>query len=318
MLQAAQTRWVLNTQEALRGLGPFLERGGDLWFLDTDMPTKITLKAGKGLLTSMATRYQHLEIVELEGYGLCMILDGKVQLAQSDEFIYHELLVHPACVIHGNPKRALVLGGGDGCAARELLRYPEMEEVVVVDLDEKVVELFSGPYSELNHGSFNDPRVKVVCEDAFSFLERIDDCYDVVVSDLTEPYDPIELAGDLSVHLYSRDAYSLIFRRLNAEGVFVCQTGGILNQPSYDRYHMELVAGIRSFFPNVSTAYEFVPSFEALWTVTVASAKQTSVSPAHVDEVLMRLGISGLKYYDGMAHQRAFTPPRYLNKGKAC
>lgn len=313
MADRGSPRRVLPVQEALSELRVLLPEGGELWFVDTETPSRISLKGGQGEALWLRTRYQQLEIVQLDGYGLCMILDGKVQLAQSDEWIYHELLIHPACVLHGNPTTALVLGGGDGCAARELLRYPGLEQIVIVDIDEEVVALFQERFRVLNGGALTDPKVRIVSQDAMEFLGLSRDHYDVIVSDLTEPFDPANMAGELSAHLYSREAYELILRRLSPEGVFVCQTGGVLHQPQYDRFHLGILEGIREAFPHVRTAYEFIPSFEALWSITLGSRRPLLISPPEVDRALLRLGVTGLRYYDGLAHQRAFSPPRFVN-----
>lgn len=310
MVKQARLRRVLTVEEAIEELKSLLNKYSQIWFVDAETTSRISLKAAKGDPLCLTTKYQQLEVVHLDGYGLCMILDGKVQLAQSDEHVYHELLIHPACVIHGNPRRCLILGGGDGCAARELLRYPSVEEITVVDIDEQVLELFRGQYRDINAGALSDPRVQVHCQDAMDFLKTDGKSYDIIVSDLTEPYDPAEVAGDLSVHVYSEEAYRTILRKLEEEGIFVCQTGGILYQQHYDSYHFKLLKGIRKVFPHVATAYEFVPSFEALWSVTLASRRALEVDPEKVDEILEALHVEGLKYYDGNAHKRAFSQAR--------
>jgi len=308
MSDALHTRRVLDVEDALERLRDMLSRAGSVWFLDSDSPCRVSLKRARRVELAARTRYQQLEVAELEGYGLCMILDGKVQLAASDEHIYHEMLVHPACVLQGNPASALILGGGDGCAARELLRYPGIREIVVVDIDEEVVGFFREQFQELNRGSLKDPRVRVVPRDAMEFLGESQGCYDIIISDLTEPFDLAESAGDLSAHLYSAQAYSLILERLSPEGVFVCQSGGILYQPHYDKYHLEILRGIQGVFPHVASAYEFIPSFEAMWSITLGSRKPLVVSPLDVESTLARLGVKGLLHYDCAAHQRAFSP----------
>lgn len=305
---------VFEPEEALEELKSMLRGSGGAWFLDKDGPFRISLKRVRGNPLFFRTRYQQMELVQLEGYGLCMILDGKVQFAASDESIYHELLVHPACVLHGNPSSVLILGGGDGCAARELLRYETVRDVVIVDIDEEVVELFREQFRELNRGSLADPRVKVVLRDAMEFLRCTGPSYDIIISDLTEPFDPAEQAGDLSAHLYSAQAYALILERLRPGGIFVCQSGGILYQPDYDCYHLEILRGIRETFSQVEVAYEFVPSFEAMWSITLASQRPLEISSTDVDKTLERLGVEGLLHYDGRAHQRAFSPPRLLGR----
>jgi|Deesub1362A_J573_1020465.scaffolds.fasta_scaffold00366_31 spermidine synthase len=303
---------LLSPADALKALRALMESGAPKWFLDMGSSTAVTLLAARGTTFSKRTPYQQLDIFEAEDLGLCMVLDGRIQLAQSDERIYHELLIHPACVFHGSPRRVAVLGGGDGCAVRELTKYREIEEIFLVDIDEEVVELFRDRFRTINGGALMDPRVTLACEDAMAFLQRQDRPFDLIISDLTEPFDPSELAGELSFHLYTQDFYALIQERLTPEGIFVCQTGGALYQPDHDRYHLELVQGIRASFPHVTTCYEFIPSFSELWSITLAARRPLEISWEEVDRELSRHGIENLWYYDGSAHERAFRPPKPL------
>jgi len=310
-------RRVLPTEEAVKAVQGFLTRTGKTWFLDIECPSRLSLKGGDEDCLSLRTPYQRLDVLRLHGFGLCMILDGRIQLAESDEWIYHELLIHPACVFHGDPRRVIVLGGGDGCAVRELLRYPHLTDITLVDIDEVVVKVFRDRFSSLNGGALQDPRVHLVCADALEYLRTQQEPYDLIVSDLTEPFDPSELGGNLSFHLYTPASYQLIRDRLTQNGIFVCQTGGILSQPEHDRFHLDILPGIRDHFPRVATGYEFVPSFGELWTITLASAGPLHLEPSQVDGALARLLVKGLRYYDGITHRRAFSPPLFVRAREA-
>ncbi len=303
---------VLPTEQATEAVGRFLHRGPDHWFLDIHARHRISLAGASEVCCTLQTPFQRLDVVRLEGYGLCMILDGRIQFAGSDEWIYHELLVHPACLIHGDPRRVAVLGGGDGCTVRELLRYPKMEEILLVDIDRQVVDLFRTRFATVNDGAFEDPRVRVACQDALNYLRGDESSYDLIISDLTEPFDTSGLAGDLSFHLYGPEFYRLVEERLSPRGIFVCQAGGVLCQKGHDRHHRDLLAGIRAHFPHVAPCYEFVPSFNELWSIALASREPLEISGAEVDSVLASLGVRGLRYYDGISHERAFRTPRFL------
>jgi spermidine synthase len=305
---------VLPTARAAVAVGRFLELGPANWFLDVHSHSRLSLIGGNEVCCSLQTLYQRLDVVRLEEFGLCMILDGRIQLAESDEWIYHELLIHPACVLHGDPRRALVLGGGDGCTVRELLRYAQMEEIILVDIDRSVVDLFRSRFASVNGGALDDPRVRVLCQDALDYLKVDGTHYDLIISDLTEPFDTSGLAGDLSSHLYGPDFYGLLEERLTPQGIFACQTGGILCQEKHDRHHRDLMAGIRARFPHVAPCYEFVPSFGELWGIALASRVPLDIPAAEVDEVLAGLGVRGLRYYDGISHERAFRAPRFLRE----
>lgn len=314
MLDKILPERVLRTERAQKAMGRLLVQGGQAWFFDVESPYHISLFAADELLCSKETQYQRFDVIRSKDYGLCMILDGRIQLAESDEWIYHELLIHPACILHGDPRTVALLGGGDGCAARELLKYPGVQDITVVDIDEEVVVAFRDRFTMINRGALRDPRVTVVCEDALSWLDGHDRKFDVIICDLTEPFDPSDLAGELSLHLYTPEFYRLVLDKLNPEGIFVCQTGGILYQPTYDRYHLKIVQDIRDHFPHTAIAYEFVPSFSELWSITLAARNPLEIRSAKVDKTLVEMGIRDLCYYDGTSHDRAFCPPRYLRE----
>lgn len=303
---------VLPMEKALDAASKWMTMGEKLWFLDVESLGRLSLTGGEGPTVSVQTRYQRLDLLRLSGFGLCMILDGRMQLAESDEWIYHELLVHPACVIQGDPRRAIVLGGGDGCALRELLRYSKLGEIVLVDIDEEVLAVSKEHLLPLNRGALSDPRVRLVCSDAMEFLRKDTGLYDVIISDLTEPFDPLEPGAVLSSHLYSPEFYQSITQRLAPGGVFVCQTGGILCQPEHDIYSRGIIQGLKDQFAHVTTCYEFIPSFAELWSITLAAARPLEKTAREVDEALKRLEVKGLRYYDGISHQRAFSAPPTL------
>lgn len=150
-----------------------------------------------------------------------LFLDHSIQFDSLDEHRYHEPLVHPAMALAPRRNTVLILGGGDGMAAREVLRYEDVQAVTLVDLDPRVTELFRdhAELSVLNDQSLRDPRVTVVNEDAWQFLERDAGIYDVVIIDLPDPKS-IALS-----RLYTRQFYGLLAERLSGQGVFVTQAG---------------------------------------------------------------------------------------------
>ncbi len=173
---------------------------------------------GSEILLAESTPYQRI-VITRTGPVVSMFLNGGLQFSSIDEYRYHESLVHPAMSLAGRRSEVLILGGGDGLAAREVLRHREVDRVTLVDLDPRVTELFShnAMLVELNDGALNDPRVTVVNEDAWKFLERSDARYDVVIVDLPDPYD-VNLG-----RLYTVAFYALAARRLHADGVLVTQ-----------------------------------------------------------------------------------------------
>lgn len=174
---------------------------------------------GEPLLLRTSSPYQRL-VVTQGRTGVKLYLNGNLQFHERDEYRYHEALVHPAMAAHGAPKQVLVLGGGDGLALREILRYPSVERIVLVDLDPAVTRLFSrAPLDRLNEGALRHPKVQVVHDDAYAWLERqAGQGFDVVIADFPDPSN-LALAK-----LYSTSFYQRVLEHLSAGGYFVVQS----------------------------------------------------------------------------------------------
>jgi spermidine synthase len=282
-------------------------------FLDIESAHRLVVNNVDSRVASVASPYQQIDIFRTPHFGLVLSLDGIIQVAESDEHIYHELLVHPACLLHGNVRSALVLGGGDGCASRELLKYRDVAPLDLVELDGAVVDLCGRHFREINGGALDDPRLEVIVQEAEAYLmDNPHKRYDVVVADLTEPYDTAGKAGKLSRHIFSRDFYDFLKRHLNPRGILVLQTGGITYIPEIDRHHRGIVEGIHSSFSVVGTAYEYIHSFDQIWSVTLASDYPYDIEGFLPDPVAVKKELSSLRYYDDISHKRAFQTPRHL------
>jgi spermidine synthase len=141
------------------------------------------------IIYSKDTPYQRIVITRGRA-GFQLFLNGNLQFSSTDEYRYHEALVHPAMILANNPRRVLVLGGGDGLAVREILKYPSVEHVTLVDLDPSMTKLSSRfpPLASLNHHAFDNPRVRVVNEDAFVWIEQTaEQPYDTAIVDFPDP-----------------------------------------------------------------------------------------------------------------------------------
>jgi spermidine synthase len=152
--------------------------------------------------------------------GHRLFLNGNLQFAQRDEYRYHEALVHPVMAAHGAAKKVAVLGGGDGMAVREVLKYPGVESITLVELDPNMTRLFSQntTLAALNSQALLSPKVKVVNTDAFQYLENTTDTFDVIIVDFPDP-------SNFSIgKLYTTSFYALLDQRLSASGYAVVQT----------------------------------------------------------------------------------------------
>lgn len=255
-----------------------------------------------GWLYSGQTKFQRIEVVESPKFGKMLILDGKVQSSALDEYIYHEALAHPAMLLHPDPRRVLILGGGEGATLREVLRYRMVEQVVMVDLDEEVIKVCREYLPEWSAGAFEDRRTTLVCEDARHFLEQGMLPFDVVLQDITDP-----VTADFS------DAYyRAIYDRLAPHGILAMQA--LECNVSDFEGHLRIRQEVGKVFPWLLSYRAYIPSFRADWGFLLATAgeylRATGMLAARISE---RLGSeSELRFYGPAMHMALCTLPREL------
>ncbi|GAB4539338.1 MAG: polyamine aminopropyltransferase [Anaerolineales bacterium] len=194
-----------------------------IWFTEELHPYYRKGIRVKKILADEQTPFQHIQILETEFFGKAMILDGIIQLTERDNMGYHEMLVHVPMLAAKNPKRVLIVGGGDGGSLRQALRYPAVEEVIVCELDQRVVDLSREHFRAAFGDPWSDPRAKLLVRDAFAFLEENPGQFDVIISDTT---DPIGMAENL----FSDRFYRLLARALAPNGAAATQC----EQPFFD------------------------------------------------------------------------------------
>ncbi|MEK6692678.1 MAG: polyamine aminopropyltransferase [Nitrospirota bacterium] len=277
------------------------------WFLEYTTPEEAHMHSLKTILYSTNTRFQQMEIMDIGSYGKCLVLDGKMQSSEIDEFIYHEALVHPAMLTHPEPKNIFIVGGGEGATLREVLRHRSVKKAIMVDIDEEVVEKCKELLPQWHQGAFDDPRTELKFLDARRYLEETSDKYDIIVIDIPEPVEegPAYL-------LYTREFYEMVKDRLNDDGIISLQAGAtaINNLLNFTAVNKTL----RAVFPVVAPYYASIPSFSIPWGFTLAS-KRFDPRDIPVDEADSRIRkrISGeLGYYDGITHQGQFMLPKYI------
>ena len=215
------------------------------------------------IVFSESSPYQRIVVTRgLQGHRL--FLNGNLQFAERDEYRYHEALVHPAMAAHGAPKKVAVLGGGDGMAVREILRYPSVESVTLVELDPNMTRLFAGheTLAALNAHSLSSPKVKIVNTDAFQWLQQGgDETFDVIVVDFPDP------TNFAIGKLYTGSFYALLDKRLAASGYAVVQTTSpLVARKSY----WTVATTIESVGLRATPYHAHVPSFGE-WGFILAS-----------------------------------------------
>ncbi len=222
-----------------------------IWFTEELHPYYRKGLRVKRILADEQTQYQRVQFVETEFFGNAMILDGIIQLTERDNMGYHEMIVHAPMLAVGQPKRVLIVGGGDGGSLQQVLRYDSVEEAVVCELDRRVVEL-SREYFAASFGDpWADPRSKLLIRDAFGYLEENPARFDVIVSDTT---DPIGMAE----RLFSDEFYKLMARALSPGGAAATQC----EQPFFDTDLIrQIFKSAKAMVKNPAYYYANIPTY---------------------------------------------------------
>lgn len=276
------------------------------WFTERFTPHESHAHQIKRTLIQTQTEFQKAILADSYSFGRCLILDGEMQSAQLDEFIYHECLVQPAMVRHPNPKDVLILGGGEGATVREILRHPGVRRVTMVDIDGEVVDFCKKYLKEWHQGTLSHKKTRLIIGDAREFVLKTDEQFDIIISDLPTP-----IEGGPAYQLYTVEFYRKMVKRLRPGGLFIAQAGsGSLVQV---HFHSVLFNTLRKIFKVVRPFYAFVPSFDVPWAFLLCSqgADPRALTAAAVDRRLGTLR-KQLRFYDGEAHQGLFNIPKYL------
>ncbi|MEW6386891.1 MAG: hypothetical protein AB1491_05175 [Thermodesulfobacteriota bacterium] len=259
--------------------------------MDYWTPADLVAMEKKEVLVAGRSPFQEYEIFVSSVWGRVLILDGRLQSAEKDEFIYHEALVHPALAAHPEPRRVLVLGGGEGATLREVLRYAGVSRAVMVDLDEELVQVCQEWLPTFHGGAFDDPRAELVFADARAWLAAQGDAsFDVILVDLPEP-----LEAGPALLLFTKEMYELARRKLAPRGLMAVQSGsaGILA-----RLMPDLHCTLGTVFPQVLAYAAFVPSFLDLYGFHLAGSEDFAwPGPAAVAARLKSQGVTGLGWF---------------------
>ncbi|MDN5352387.1 MAG: spermidine synthase, partial [Clostridiales bacterium] len=219
----------------------------ELWFTEKHTDTvNFSIKV-KRHLYSEQTPFQRIDFFESEEFGTFFTLDGLMMVTEKDEFIYHDMITHVALATNPEIKRVLVIGGGDGGTVRELTRYPHIEKIDMVEIDERVVRT-SQQFLPFTASKLTDPRVTLYFEDGLKFIDGKQDAYDLILVDSTDPVGPGE-------GLFSETFYKNCYAALSGKGILVNQH----ESPFYPRDIHEMKRAhskIKKLFP-ISRVYQF-------------------------------------------------------------
>jgi len=261
------------------------------------------------IIYSGKTGFQSIEIIELGSFGKCLVLDGKIQSSEADEFVYHEALVQPAMFTHPNPEKVFIAGGGEGATLREVLAHQSVQRVVMVDIDGEVIDICRRFLPSLHQGSFEDSRLELHFADAKEQLKRSQENFDVIILDLPEP-----IEEGPAFQLHTKEFYEFLRGKLTSQGVLGLQAGCSIwgNHLLFTA----IINTLKSVFPSVFPYQTHVPSYGGMWGFALASQKPNPLSlpPTEIDRMIPSRMKASPRFYDGIAHHGMFLLPKQLRQ----
>jgi spermidine synthase len=256
----------------------------------------------KEVLHSSRSSFQKIEVVESFDFGRMLVLDGVINLTERDEFVYHEMLVHVPLFSHPNPSQILIVGGGDGGTAREVIKHEGISSIQQVEIDEEVIAISKKYFPSLSF-SLDHPKVNVLLSDAIQYVREIEEKFDIILIDSTDP------VIDQSEGLFTMPFYKDCCNALTEQGILAAQIGDIF-------FDKELVVNV---FNRLKEVFPIVRMFRA----SVPSYTLVPYSFAFCSKALrpeMELGLSRFskifqtRYYNKQIHKAAFALPEHLRE----
>jgi len=251
-----------------------------------------------------ATDHQRLVIFKNPVFGRMMMLDGVTQTTEADEFIYHEMLAHVPILAHGDAKKVLIIGGGDGGMLREVLRHKSVELCTMVEIDPSVVELSKEYLPNHSAGAFDDPRTHLVFDDGAAFVKNPPHTYDVMIVDSTDPIGPGEV-------LFQDTFYANARGCLNPGGVLVTQNGVPFMQPDELK---NTVTHLRHLFADASCYLATIPTYVGGPMALGWATDNQALRTIDRETLIARFEQADIttRYYTPDVHKAAFALPQYV------
>jgi spermidine synthase len=248
---------------------PYLrEIDGNLWLVEDERENlKISYRIKEKIYEAQSP-FQHIMILDSVDFGRMLVLDGVVQTTSVDGYIYNEMITHVPLMIHPNPERVLIIGGGDCGAAREVVKHDRVKEVDMVEIDELVV-LACKEHLPAVSGNLSDPRVNFIFDDGLAYVKKFKNHYDVIIVDSSDPIGPAEL-------LFTKEFYQDVFHALKEDGLMVCQS----QSPSFHQsVCKQTYMYINELFPIARLYTATVPHYPGgIWSFTLGSKKYSEVN----------------------------------------
>jgi spermidine synthase len=280
----------------------------NIWFTDRDENIALSLRHKGDLLFRRKSPYQRVEVYDTYAYGKMLAVDNIVMTTEKDEFIYHEMIAHVPMLTHPNPRRVLVIGGGDGGSIREVLRHESVEEVVMVEIDEEVINASQEHLPQLSQ-AFDHPKLTLRIEDGIAYARQAESHqFDIVLVDSSDPVGPSE-------GLFTPSFYRDTHRLLTEQGVLVVQS----ESPQFNmKAFKDIYATLEKQYGRgkVHPYLFFVPTYPTgMWSFTYAS-KGTVDPVEHYDTGRAKAFLEQhpMRYYNIGVHYGAFSLPNFVKE----
>lgn len=274
----------------------------EIWFTEKGIMGTMHINTSyrvKKILHSEQTPYQRIDVIETFELGKMLILDDIVQTTVEDEFIYHEMITHVPLFTHKNPKKVLIIGGGDGGVIKEILKHPYIEKIVLVEIDERVIEVSKQYLSEISYG-FSSPKVEVVINDGSKYIKEHKNEFDIIIVDTSDPKPDSPALG-----LFTEDFFKSIYEALKEDGLFVQQTESLLFDTDIVR---KIYKYVSSTFPIAKIYVAPVPTYTpGPWALTMGSKKY---DPTEVD--VSKIPAIETKYFVPEMLKASFVLPKFI------
>ncbi|MFD3156184.1 polyamine aminopropyltransferase [Haloimpatiens sp. FM7330] len=269
----------------------------EMWLKEAQIPDAAMTYKVKETLIRKKTKYQDLAIVDTDFFGRMLILDGIIQTTIKDEYVYHEMIAHIPLFTHPNPKKVLVVGGGDGGSIREILRHPSVEKAVLCEIDKDVVEECKKYLPEIS-SALDNPRCEVFIGDGIKYVHEHKNEFDIIIIDSTDPFGAAE-------GLFGGSFYKEIFECLTEDGIFIAQTETPFYLPEVVK---RVYNDAKAIFPVTKLFMAGIPTYPSgFWSFTIGSKKY---DPENVD-LSNKIDLD-TKYYTKKLHKSCFTLPKFV------
>jgi len=271
----------------------------EFWFTEDQ---SANLRIGCRILETIhseVTPFQKLAVINTAQFGRMLVLDNVIMTTIKDEFVYHEMITHVALNTHAKPKKVLIIGGGDGGAVREVVKHAGVENVVLVEIDGRVIEVSKKYLPEISC-ALEYPKVRVIIDDGIKHVQDHKNTYDVIIIDSTDPIGP-------AVGLFSAEFYQAVFESLTEDGLFVAQT----ESPFYNNSLISRIqSDVSGIYPITRLYLANIPTYPGgLWSFTVGSKKY---DPLKADT--SKFPDLQTRYYSPSVHEACFVLPPFVKE----